>query len=570
MSGRIPREFIQQLLERIELVDLIDARVPLRKKTGSNFFACCPFHNEKSASFSVSQTKQFYYCFGCGAHGNALDFLIQFDRLEFPEAVETLARQIGVDVPRESQTSVVEKSAKHPHLFDLLENITRFYQTQLRQNERAIQYLKSRGISGEIAKQFGIGFAPLGWDHLLQSFGRNPTEKQQLLEAGMIIKKEDGKYYDRFRDRIMFPIHDKRGRVIGFGGRILDQGEPKYLNSPETTLFQKGHELYGLYHVLHAARQLDRIVIVEGYMDVIALFQHGVTNAVATLGTATTAHHLQRLFRYTSEIVFCFDGDNAGRTAAWRALQVILPIMQDGIQVRYMFLPEKEDPDSIIRQEGKEGFLRRVQDTSTLEDFLFQQLAAQADLNSVDGRARFVKLAMEHINQLQPGVFQKMMLDELAKRARVSVASLKPASRETVTTEKARPPSAVRLALALLIQQPELAQDLTEPLPQLELPGFDLLLSILSHLKNEPTANTGLLLEYWRDKPEGKWIAQLGHWEHSIPHSGIKNEFLGAIKQLSKLSHQQKIDGMLAKANITPLSTEEKQQLQQLIHEKNH
>jgi DNA primase len=320
VTEHIPREFIDQLLNRVDIVDYIDTRITLRKKTGSNFFACCPFHNEKNPSFSVSQVKQFYYCFGCGAHGNAIDFLMQYDRLSFPEAIETLAKQIGMEVPRtKSTTFTPERAAAQKTLYDLLEQITKFYQTQLRQHassQRAVDYLKQRGVSGEMAKDFALGLAPQGWDHVLQAFEKN---KVQLLECGMLIKKDDGGYYDRFRDRIMFPIHDRRGRIVGFGGRIIDQGEPKYLNSPETPVFQKSHELYGLYQAMQANRQLQRVIVVEGYMDVIALFQHEITYAVATLGTATSAQHLERLLRHTAEIVFCFDGDQAGRTAARRA-----------------------------------------------------------------------------------------------------------------------------------------------------------------------------------------------------------------------------------------------------------
>jgi DNA primase len=348
MAEQIPRDFIDQLLNRVDIVDFIDSRITLRKKSGNNFFACCPFHNEKNPSFSVSQPKQFYYCFGCGAHGNAIDFLMQYDRLNFPEAIEALAKQVGMEVPKQSiSPQQAEKAAAQQSLYELLAQVAKFYQSQLRTHNRAIEYLKQRGVSGEIAKSFAIGVAPQGWDNLLQKIGQHA--KQALLEVGMLIKKEEGGCYDRFRDRIMFPIHDRRGRIIGFGGRIIDQGEPKYLNSPETPLFQKGHELYGLYQALQANRQLERIIVVEGYMDVIALFQHDITYAVATLGTATSSSHIERLLRHTAEIIFCFDGDQAGRSAAWRALQVTLPLMRDGIQVRFLFLPEGEDPDSLVR-----------------------------------------------------------------------------------------------------------------------------------------------------------------------------------------------------------------------------
>ena len=576
MTEHIPRDFIDQLLNRVDIVDYIDSRVTLRKKTGSNFFACCPFHNEKSPSFSVSQTKQFYYCFGCGAHGNAIDFLMQFDRLSFPEAIEALARQIGMEVPRQARSQAPEKIAAQKTLYELLEQVAKFYQTQLRQHpqgERAIEYFKQRGVSGVIAKEFGLGLAPSGWDHVLQAFEKS---KAQLFETGMLIKKDDGGYYDRFRERVMFPIHDRRGRIIGFGGRIIDKGEPKYLNSPETPIFQKGHELYGLYHAIKANRTLTRVIVVEGYMDVIALFQHEITYAVATLGTATSANHLERLFRYTPEIIFCFDGDQAGRTAAWRALQVTLPLMHDGVQVRFMFVPEGEDPDSLVRKEGKIAFEERIKQASTTSDFFFQTLATQTDVMSTDGRARYVKLATDLLKQLPVGIFQQMMLAELAKKARIDVEHLMP---KPVTTHKApakkpaslkaRSPSTLRLAMTLLVQQPSLVELITEPLTPVEMNGFDLFLQVIEIAKQNPQITGGGLLEHWRDQPERALLEKLLYAEHVMPEAGIQAEFLGAIKQLRKLAHENVIENLLSKAAQLGLSPEENQILTELIGNKN-
>lgn len=576
MSEHIPRDFIDQLLNRVDIVDYIDSRITLRKKTGSNFFACCPFHQEKNPSFSVSQAKQFYYCFGCGAHGNAIDFLMQYDRLSFPEAIEALAKQVGMEVPRHSSFQhSPEKAAAQQTLYELLDQIAKFYQTQLRQHpqaQRAVDYLKQRGVSGNIAKSFAIGLAPQGWDNVLQAFEKN---KKQLSETGMLIKKEDGGFYDRFRDRIMFPIHDRRGRIVGFGGRIIDQGEPKYLNSPETPIFQKGHELYGLYQAMQANRQLARVIVVEGYMDVIALFQHEITYAVATLGTATSTSHLERLFRHTAEVIFCFDGDQAGRTAAWRALQVTLPLMHDGVQVRFMFLPEGEDPDSLVRTEGKENFEQRMQQSSTIADFFFQTLAGQTDLTSTDGRARYVKLATDMLKQLPDGIFQQMMLVELAKKARVDVAQLQTkatpkAAQTTVSNplKAAKPPSALRLAMTLLVQQPELVTHITEALPTIDTAGFDLFTQVIATAQKNPKITTGQLLEHWRDQEEGKMLAKLAQWEHMIPAAGLSHEFTGAIKKLRQLAQEQTIEGLLAKAAQGNLSLEEKQNLSELINRK--
>lgn len=571
----IPRDFIELLLSRTEIVDLIDGRVTLRKKSGNNYFACCPFHNEKSPSFSVSQNKQFYYCFGCGAHGNAIDFLMQFDRMSFPEAVESLANTAGMEVPRSATTRSPEKTANQQSLYELLDQVSKYYQTQLKQEQRAIDYFKNRGVSGVVAKDFGLGFAPAGWDHVLQELGQTPQLKQQLFDTGMLIKKDDGGYYDRFRDRVMFPIHDRRGRVIGFGGRILDKGEPKYLNSPETPIFQKGHELYGLYQALQANRQLTRAIIVEGYMDVIALFQYGITYAVATLGTATSAHHLQRLFRYTSELVFCFDGDTAGRTAAWRALQVTLPLMRDGLQVRFMFLPEGEDPDSLVRKEGKEAFEQRMMKASPLADFFFHSIAQQADTSTTDGRARFVKLATDMLKQIPEGIFQQMMWDELAKRARIDVAQLSPKSTSGVLPKqterpsplKARPPSPLRFAITLLVQYPHLVEHIDE-LPDLSLQGYDLFKELIAQAKLNPKITTGALLENWRDKPEAKLLSKLAQWEHLIPEQGIPNEFIGTLKKLNGLARESTIETLLSKAAQIGLSQEEKLQLSELINTK--
>ncbi len=580
MADIIPREFIELLLERIDIVDFINLQIPLRKKSGSNYFARCPFHQEKSASFSVSQTKQFYYCFGCGAHGNAIDFLMQNDHMSFPEAIEALARQAGMEVPR-SATSV-KKDDSIPALQELMKETAVFYYEQMRKSPRAIEYLKQRGITGQIAQLFQLGYAPTGWSHVLDHFGKTDADKKKMLDTGLIIQKKEGGYYDRFRDRIMFPIHDYRGRVIGFGGRILDQGEPKYLNSPETPLFQKGHELYGLHQALKANRQLERVMIVEGYMDVIALFQLGITYAVATLGTATSAHHLQRLFRYTSEIVFCFDGDEAGRTAAWRALQVIFPVMHDSLQVRCLFLPDGEDPDSLVRKEGKEAFEKRMLSSSSLSDFFFQAIGKQADMNTMEGRARFAALALNHIKQLPAGLFQGMMITELSKRARVNIDELKAQintqgevqpTQLTVTAEddqlKNKLPAPVRLAMALLIQQPSLANLIKEPLPAAVLPGAAFLAQLVETLNKHATPlTTGSLLESWRGHKEEAFIAKLAQFEHNVPDAAIESSFLGSLRQMQALALEEEINRLMAKAAQEGLSDEEKQILTATITRK--
>ncbi len=575
----IPRDFIELVLAKIDLVDLINTQIPLRKKSGSNYFARCPFHNEKSASFSVSQPKQFYYCFGCGAHGNAIDFMMQHERLSFPEAIETLARQAGMEVPHTAMGN--KKEDVLPGLYDLMSTVTTYYYDQMRHSQRAIQYLKGRDITGKVAQQFLLGYAPPSFHHILDTFGQTDSDKKKLLDAGLVIQKEDGGYYDRFRDRIMFPIHDHRGRVIGFGGRIIDQGEPKYLNSPETPLFQKGHELYGLYQAQKNNRKLDRVLIVEGYMDVIALFQHGITYAVATLGTATTPHHLQRLFRYTTELIFCFDGDNAGRTAAWRALQVILPLMQDHLQIRFLFLPDGEDPDTLIRKEGKLAFEKRITSAHSLSAFFFQTLSRECDLTTLEGRARFAASALNYIKQLPADIFQGMMLEELSKRARVSLEELKQQVKQSEETKpdaislpseqalaRTKLPAPVRLVLALLLQHPHLVELIQEPLPPCRAPWHAFLLQLINIIKQNPTLTTGARLEYWRGQKEESFVKKLAQWNPMIPEHGLKDEFLGAIRQLTVLSFDEEINRLLAKAAQDDLTEDEKLELSNWIAKK--
>lgn len=567
----IPREFIRLLLDKIDLVELLGARLSLKKKSASNYFACCPFHNEKTASFSVSQTKQFYYCFGCGAHGNAIDFLMQFDHLSFPETVETLARQVGMEVPKTQRAG--EEIHRTEPLYVLMEEATRFYQGQLRKSERTIEYLKKRGISGHTAKQFDLGYAPHQWDALLQHLSALNDDKQKMLSAGLIVKKEEGRYYDRFRDRVMFPIHDKRGRVIAFGGRIIDQGEPKYLNSPETPLFQKGQELYGLYQALEANKKLERLLVVEGYMDVVGLFQHGIHYAVATLGTATTLAHLQRLLRHTPEIIFCFDGDAAGRRAAWRACELALPLMQDHIQIRFMFLPEGEDPDTMIAKEGKTKFEERIHQALTFSQFFFHALTEQAELSSMDGRARFAAQALSFIKKLPESLLQQMMMEELEKKARTHIdpskiqIPLQKSSQKTLQSQtKASTP--LRLALVLLVQRPELVKHIHETLPELDLPGFAFFTRLIEQCRENPQLTTGALLEFWRGQKEEKLIARLAQWEIVFPEIGIEEEFKGALRQLMKKAYDQAIKHLLNKAANEGLNNEEKAQLSLWISKK--
>ncbi|MDD5179798.1 MAG: DNA primase [Gallionellaceae bacterium] len=415
----IPKNFIQDLLNRLDIVDVVERYVPL-KKAGANYVACCPFHNEKSPSFTVSQGKQFYHCFGCGAHGTAIGFVMEHGGLGYVDAIEELARGIGVTVPRETTAQVQHKVA--PDLYEVMQAATRYYREQLKQSPRAIDYLKQRGLSGEIAARFGIGYAPEGWQNLA---GIVPDyQDASLLETGLVIVNDDGKRYDRFRDRIMFPIANVRGQVIGFGGRVLDKGEPKYLNSPETPLFEKGRELYGLYQAQKSIRANRRVLVVEGYMDVVALAQHGIEYAVATLGTATTPYHVQKLLRLTDQVVFCFDGDAAGQKAAWRALENALPQLVDGKRIAFLFLPVEHDPDSFVREHGQEEFERLLDEALPLSGYLLRELSAQVDLKTQEGRSALLERAKPLLTAITAPATALLLRKEVAALAGITQTEL--------------------------------------------------------------------------------------------------------------------------------------------------
>jgi DNA primase len=468
----IPNEFIQTLLSRVDIVTVVDSYVPL-KKAGTNFVACCPFHSEKTPSFTVSPTKQFYHCFGCGAHGTAISFLMEFGGKPFPDAVEELARDVGLEVPRTHVPPAAGGSDETLDLSGVLLQAAKFYRLQLKESERAIAYLKGRGLSGPVAARFGIGYAPDDWQPLA---GAVPDYQSKVLEtAGLVIAGDAGKRYDRFRDRIMFPIHDGSGRVIGFGGRVLDKGEPKYLNSPETPLFSKGRELYGMFQARPAVRAAGKVVVVEGYMDVVALAQHGVEFAVATLGTATTPTHAQKLFRVTDTVIFCFDGDEAGRRAAWRALENTLSVLADGKDARFLFLPDGEDPDDYIRQRGKSAFEALLDEATPLSDFLLSELAARHPPRSAEGRAALVNAAKPLLAQLSAPVFSALLRQRLAELAGLperEMTALLPLQKPVSATPPVRrgavsrpAPSLIRGLIQCVLLQPELVRRIGVPKP---------------------------------------------------------------------------------------------------------
>lgn len=588
--ARIPQSFIDELMNRVDIVEVIDARVPL-KKAGREYAACCPFHNEKTPSFYVSPVKQFYHCFGCGAHGTAIGFLMEYDHLAFPEAVEELARQAGLEVPREGRESSRPRRKDEPDLYALLARADRQYQGWLRQHpeaRRAVAYLKQRGLSGEIAAEYGLGFAPPGWDNLRRALADSPDAEKALVTAGMLIPKETGGAYDRFRDRIMFPIRDRRGRTIAFGGRILpdtsendDKKPAKYLNSPETPLFHKGRELYGLYEARQALRDIPRLLVVEGYMDVVSLAQFGIRYAVATLGTATTAEHLHRLFRVAPEVVFCFDGDRAGREAAVRAMENALPVMREGRQIRFMFLPEGEDPDTRIRAVGREAFEAEMANSAPFSEFFFQHLTQAADTATIDGRAKLVDLARPLLDRMPPGVFRHLLLQQLGRLARLDPEALerllaspdKPAraaQAKRPAWHKAAPAplSPVRVALMRLLHRPALASEAGDParFAELDLPGLDLLQEVIEILQKNPHLNTSALIERWRESPHFPHLEKLALWQPEVDDAeGLRAEFLGALARLDQQRLEHRYDRLLARSEQGRLNDEEKQELKTLF-----
>lgn len=582
MAGLIPQRFIDDLLSRVDILDVVDTRVKLRK-TGKNYAGLCPFHQEKSPSFTVQPDKQFYYCFGCGAGGNAIGFVMNFENMDFPQAVELLARDAGLEVPREEGSAQNKAaSSRHEALLRLLGEVSQWYQQQLRshpQRQAAVNYLKKRGLSGEIARDYGLGYAPPGWSNVLNQFGSDDQRKRQLLDTGLLIEKAENPqnpFYDRFRDRIMYPIRDSRGRVLGFGGRVLGDEKPKYLNSPETEVFRKGEELYGLFEARQKQRKFERFLLVEGYMDVIALAQHGLHYAVATLGTATSTTHLRTLFKLAPELVFCFDGDNAGRDAAWRALQVVLPLLEDGRSARFLFLPEGEDPDTQIRRIGKEAFEASLGSATRLPDFFFDTLSARLDLDSLEGKAQLGKLALPLLDKLPAGIFRQLMLDQLSRLTGVSVESLQARQAPAPTPQPAAPPAGndappspderpapppnpawqsgyrrpqprIRVELSpcmkmvnLLIRKPDILQELTIPpeLAGLDTPDLDLLLKVIEIARAAPGSSPPELMGRIYATDYGSHLTQLLGREQITPEAGIAHEFQEILQRL--LTQQQR------------------------------
>ncbi len=546
MAGLIPQSFINDLLERIDIVELIDARVKLTR-AGKSYKACCPFHQEKTPSFNVNPDRGFYKCFGCGASGTALTFLMEHDRMEFVEAVEALAAIAHVEVPREGGARIEKPDAG---LYEVLTKAAKLYRHALREHPEAIAYLQQRGLDGETAGRFGVGFAPPGWDYLKTRLDADPDK---MVEAGLVARNDAGHTYDRFRARIMFPIRDSRGRVVAFGGRLMpDANEgPKYLNSPETPVFHKARELYGLYEARRATRggdgrALDRLIAVEGYMDVVVLAQNGIPNAVATLGTAVGTDHFERLYRSTSEVVCCFDGDRAGRQAAWRALEASLPSLRDGRQCRFVFLPEGEDPDSVVRSEGRAQLEERISGSKPAGDYLVEALSEGLDLESMDARARLCELAKPYVYRIPRGVLRRLLVDRLARIAEVDPEALDPPSAEMgqrwmqdAPPPDPGPPTAARRSgldqrlLHCLLGKPSLFQKLDASLVGDLFDATDddsLFLRVARWAAKDSDADASVLLARFVHEPVYDELRNLADSEQILDTDALEAEFVGGVK----------------------------------------
>ncbi len=575
-AGRIPKEFIDQLLARVDIIDVIGGRVPL-KKAGREYTACCPFHHEKTPSFTVSPTKQFYHCFGCGAHGSAITFLMEYEHLEYPEAIEALARTMGVTVPREGAEDALKRPRKDKNLYALLEEAAVWFQAQLSQNPDAFGYLQRRGLSNDVVKRFGLGFSPPN-----SSLGRELSRygEDKLVASGMTIRNDAGRVYDRFRERIMFPIRDRRGRVIGFGGRVIGDGSPKYLNSPETEVFRKGAELYGLFEARNDTRKLERLLVVEGYMDVIALAQYGITYAVATLGTATTPEHIRQLLRLVPEVVFCFDGDRAGRDAAWRALENALPELRDDKEIRFLFLPQGEDPDTQIRQIGKEAFEASLAKALTLSAYLLAVLKERFNLSTKEGKARLLSDGLKLLATMPVILLREQILGELSTLTDTPLEVVRRHLKKKSTGDAPLTCNLARLgdqdvrrtpirhAIALLLHYPMLVEvaGSSEQILGYDLPGTALLAAIIENIEEHPNINLAGLLERFRQTEHEAVIQRLTNWRpETDDETVIRREFADCLQQIRRQSRQKQLEALLHRGQTQVLSEQERSDLAYLL-----
>lgn len=575
MTNLISKSFIQEVISRTDIVALVSSRIELKRR-GNTHTACCPFHSEKTPSFTVSQHKQFYYCFGCGAHGDAIRFLMEYDHATFVDAITELANQLGLLVPLENNH---EEAEKNNALYTQLRNAQLLYQAELKKSETAITYLKNRGVTGKIAKAFGMGFAPNAWDFLLQQLGKNKSDREALSTAGMLIEKNPGHFYDRFRDRVIFPIRDARGRTIGFGGRTLMNETPKYLNSPETPVFHKNQTLYGLYEMNQHHRKIERALVVEGYLDVISLAQHDIHYSVATLGTALNAKHIQLLLRYTSDIIFCFDGDAAGKKAAWKALTISLPLLRDGLNFRFLFLPNTEDPDSLVQKIGQNAFEKLIDQATALPTVFFDELEKTFPLDSIANKAAFAKAANELFNTMPEGIYKNLLIDQLAEKLKLTRDHVTTSSTQNKTTAPAKKPTRklnarlnpVESAIQLLLHEPALAASVTT-IPAIAISEKtaekNVLMDFIQCFKENPAVEISELLEAIADEATRTWIAAIAIRPLHIPPAGMSKEFSDTLQCLHEQDQAHQLSALISKAKNSELGPEEKQLLQLLLAKK--
>lgn len=568
MASKIPQHFIDDLLARTDIVSLIERYIPL-KKTGNSYQCLCPFHNDSKPSMHVIPHKQFYYCFSCGASGNAVTFLMEYEHLSFLDCIDSLASDAGIDVPKEAHAN---ENRLQP-IFDSLMSVAEFYQQELQapQANNARAYLQDRKLNDETIQHFAIGFVKDAWDSVYKKFAKSQDSKNILAQAGMLIEKSNNEAYDRFRGRIMFPIRDQRGRVIGFGGRVLDDSQPKYLNSPETPVFHKGSELYGLYEA-KKQKKMEKLLVVEGYMDVISLYQHGIAYAIATLGTAVTSQHVQRLLRTVKHIIFCFDGDSAGLRAAWKAVGISLPLVTDEIIVQFLFLAQGDDPDTCVQKLGKPAFETKIEQAQTLSGYLLDELSQQVNLETLEGRAQLVAKAMPYIQQVKAIILKQQLIQELSKISNTPLNKLQNIQDNTETSAKTINPvstdmkqTPVRFAITLVLQHPECVDDKHYDFSNASLKGLDVLKKLLEICHSKPHITTAGLLEYWRETAIFKYLNQLAASKLLIPNSAIKQELKACLIRIQGFSIEHIIDELFAKANRQELTDNEKKQLQKLL-----
>lgn len=580
MSGFIPRTFINDILARTDIIDVVNSRVKL-KKAGKEYQACCPFHHEKTPSFTVSKSKQFYHCFGCGAHGNAINFLMEYDKLEFPEAVEELANLLGLEVPRDQFSTNQKPQASFKtkrNLYELMQDISLFYHAQLTKNLIAQSYLQQRGLSDEVIERFQIGFVPQAMDTILRRFGQGKEAQQKLFDTGMLSRNDNGKIYDRFRNRIMFPIRDRRGRVIAFGGRVLTDEKPKYLNSPESITYHKGNELYGLYEALQSQEEPEMLLVVEGYMDVVALAQFGIHYAVAALGTATTPEQIQSIFKATEQVVCCYDGDRAGKDAAWKALNNALPYLYDGRQLKFIFLPDGEDPDTYVRKHGKSAFENYIKTALSLSDFLFSHLLSTVDLSSKEGRSKLASLTIPLINQIPGEMLRLYLRNILAQKLGIldqsQLENIIPAQQHSQQQSAVEKPSIKRTPMRILIGSLLQNPDWVQYVPDVSLwsglnePGFELFSQLIDTCRENVGIKTGQLIEFWRDTTHFKALEMLATWnylENKKDEEGTLQEFTDTLKFFFGQLIEKRIEVLIAKDRTDNLTQEEKYELATLL-----